>query len=127
MAILGNQKKSLKESKSVRMRNLSDENIHKIREDLDKENWLELLVPLQCNESFEHFHKILCESIDRHAPEETKKMSYRKQIRDPWITRGILTSLTKQKRLYQGTAAYKISCFHTQISKIQKSLKEYNT
>ena len=83
MAILGNQKKCLKESRSVRVRNLSDENILRIKEDLDKENWTELLSAQQCNEGFEHFHYILCESIDRHAPEEIKKISYGKQIRDP--------------------------------------------
>ena len=36
-----------------------------------------------------------------HAPEETKKISYRMQVRDPWMTKGLLTSLKKQKRLYR--------------------------
>ena len=101
VAILGDQRKSLKENRTVKVRNLSDENIAKIKDDLDKENWHNRLSPLQCNESFECFHNLLCDSIDKHAPEEIKKISYRKQIRDPWITRGILTSLAKQKRLYR--------------------------
>ena len=100
VAILGNQKRSLKESKSIKVRNLSDENINRIKEDLNQKDWPKILRPLQCNESFEYFHNFLCDSIDRHAPEETHKISYRKQIKDPWITRGILTSLAKQKRLY---------------------------
>ena len=101
VAILGNQKKSLKESKTIKVRNLSDENINRIKEDLNKEDWSEILKPQQCNESFEHYHNFLCESIDRHAPEEIKRISYRKQIKDPWITRGILASLAKQMRLYR--------------------------
>ena len=93
--ILGNQKKSLKESRLVKVRNLSDENIGKIKGDLDNVNWGILLADHQCNKSFETFHNILCKSIDKHAPEETKKISYMKLIRDPWITKGILTSLAK--------------------------------
>ena len=60
VAILGNQKNSLKESSSISMRELSDENIDKIKGDLDSVNWGELLADQQCNKSFATFHNILC-------------------------------------------------------------------
>ena len=60
-----------------------------------------MLITQHCNNAFATFHNILCENINKHAPEGTKKLSYKRQIRDPWITRGILTNLTKQKRLYR--------------------------
>ena len=32
---------------------------------------------------------------------KTRNSAYKKQIRDPWITKGILTSLDRQKKMYQ--------------------------
>ena len=51
-------------------------------------------------ESFTIFHNKLCETIDKHAPETTNRISARKLIRDPWITKGILISLNRQRNLY---------------------------
>ena len=101
IALLGNQKKSLKQSITVTVRNLSDENIQLIREDLDMIDWENVLENQNCNTGFTTFHQILRESMDKHAPEKAKKLSYKKQIRDPWITKGILTSLARQKKLYR--------------------------
>ena len=101
VAILGNQKKCLKESRIVKSRNLCEENIKKINADIRTENWTQTLENKDCNESFNLFHQRLCTSINTHAPEEVKKLSYKMQIRDPWIMKGILTSLNKQKRLYR--------------------------
>ena len=101
IALLGNQRKSLKECKTIRVRNLSEDKIQCIKDDLGKTDWEERLKYQNCNTGFTTFHHTLCESINKHAPEEVKKLSYKKQIRDPWITKGILTSLAKQKRLYR--------------------------
>ena len=100
LVLLGNQKKYLKESKKVTVRNLSEENIHKIRNDLDSVKWEEILSVYDCTKGFETFHNTVIESINKHAPVEIKRVTYKKQIRDPWITKGILVSLAKQKRLY---------------------------
>ena len=101
IALLGNQKKSLKQSMTVTVRNLSEEKIQLIRDDLDMIEWEDILKNLNCNKGFTTFHQILCESMNKHAPEETKKLSYKRQIRDPWIMKGILKSLARQKRLYR--------------------------
>ena len=101
LVLLGNQKKCLKQSKKVTVRNLSEENIQKIRNDLDSVKWEEILSVYDCTKGFETFHNTVMESINKHAPEEIKRVTYKKQIRDPWITKGILVSLAKQKRLYR--------------------------
>ena len=71
---------------TIKVRNLSEERVQHIKDDLDKINWEETLGNQNCNTGFATFHHILCESINTHAPEETRKLSYKKQIRDPWIT-----------------------------------------
>ena len=66
-------------------------------------------------------------------PVEIKRVTYKKQIRDPWITKGILVSLAKQKRLYreQLHAKSSISTHNYQTyrnllkSTIQKSKNSY--
>ena len=100
MVTLFNQKKCKRESKNITSRPLTDKNIQKINNDLllDWDNELEG----KCvEESFTLFHNKLIETIDKHAPETTRKISGRKLIRDPWITKGIITSLNKQRKLYQ--------------------------
>ena len=101
IALLGNQKKSLKQSITVTVRNLSDENTQLIREDLERIDWENVLKDQNCSTGFSTFHQTLCESMDKHAPEKKKKLNYKRQIRDPWITKGILTSLARQKKLYR--------------------------
>ena len=101
VAMLGNQKKSLRESKIVKTRDFSDQNIEKIKAELSELDWTDILTDLDCNDSFNKFHQILCKAIDKHAPETQRKISYQKLARDPWITKGIINSLTKQKRLYR--------------------------
>ena len=49
-------------------------------------------------EDFNKFHSKLCTIIDTYAPEKEKKISAKKVVQDPWITRGILTNLSKQKK-----------------------------
>ena len=101
VALLSNQKKCIKECKTITTRDLNEANINKIKEDLNGNDWDTILMNQNCNEGFNIFHRTVCESIDKHAPEMTRTISYKNQVRDPWITKGILTSLTKQKRLYR--------------------------
>ena len=54
VAILGNQRKCIKESKVVKFRNLCDENINKIKTDLACFKWDELFDGRNCNDSFNY-------------------------------------------------------------------------
>ena len=100
MITLFNQRKCNKESKKITSRPLTDKNIQKINQDLQVD-WNSELEGKSVEESFTLFHNKLMEKIDKHAPERTKRISARKIIRDPWITKGILTSLNRQRKLYQ--------------------------
>ena len=75
--------------------------IEKIKGDLQVVDWNERLKNLKCNDSFNEFHNKVCKTIDTHAPETERKISYKRQATDPWMTTGLMTSLIKQKRLYK--------------------------
>ena len=96
-----NQNKSMKGQKTVKHRKLDSLAFDKINQDINGENWPELLSKLDANDSFNLFNEKLITSIDNHAPEKTLKLGRKSLIRDPWITTGILRSLKWQKQLYK--------------------------
>ena len=100
LVIIKNQRKCLKESKTITSRPLTDTNLDKINVELSLINWDQELKSTTVEEDFSKFHDKLCAIIDTYAPEKEKKISAKKVVQDPWITRGILTSLRKQKKLY---------------------------
>ena len=55
---------------------------------------------LTCNEGFEKFHKFLVDTIYKLCPEKQIKVRGKRKRYDPWITKGIQHSISKQKRLY---------------------------
>ena len=55
---------------------------------------------MNVNEAFEYFHSTLLKSIDAHCLKREYSISYDKMIRDPWITKGLINSIRKQKKLY---------------------------
>ena len=100
LVIIKNQRKCLKENKTITSRPLTDTNLDKINVELSLINWDQELKSTTVEEDFSKFHDKLCAIIDTYAPEKEKKISAKKVVQDPWITRGILTSLRKQKKLY---------------------------
>ena len=82
-------------------RKLNDKSIERIKKSLDQNNWQNLLEGKSCNAAFECFHNILLSSIDDHAPEKSVKVSYKSV--QPWMSKGLLKCLSKQKRMYCGT------------------------
>ena len=100
MVVIKNQKKCLKESKIIKSRPLTDTNLEKINVELSLTNWDQEFKEGSVEENFTKFHDKLCATIDTYAPEKERKISAKKVVQDPWITRGILTSLSKQKKLY---------------------------
>ena len=100
LVVIKNQRKCMKEGKIITSRPLTDTNLDKINEELASINWDKELVSDTVEEDFNKFHNKLCAIIDTYAPEKKRKISAKKVVQDPWITRGILTSLSKQKKLY---------------------------
>ena len=100
MVTLFNQRKCKKEGRIVKSRPLTDKNIQKINSDLLR-NWEQELEGKNVEESFNIFHDILIQTIDKYAPETEKRISAKKLIKDPWITKGLITSMNRQRKLYQ--------------------------
>ena len=100
MITLFNQKKCRKEGRIVKSRSLTEKSIELIKCDL-RRNWEHELEGKNVDESFKLFHTILMETIDKYAPEVEKRISAKKLIRDPWITKGLIISMNKQRKLYQ--------------------------
>ena len=76
--ILKNQKKSLKECRVIKSRNLDDIRLERINSKLKQHNWDEILVNMDASKGFLKFHTMVCSSIDKHAPEVHRKVNYKK-------------------------------------------------
>ena len=53
------------------------------------------------NEAFDKFHHTVNESIENRCPTKKIKISRKKIIKEPWLTKGIINSSRKQLRLYK--------------------------
>ena len=100
LVVIKNQKKCIKESKTIISRPLTDKNLGKINEELASINWDNELTSDTVEDDFNKLHNKLCSIIDTYVPEKRRKINTKKVVQDPWITKGILTSLNKQRKLY---------------------------
>ena len=53
------------------------------------------------NELFNNFVHIISHSIDTHAPLKPISRRMRKLLQKPWITKGLLTSIKKKRRMFK--------------------------
>ena len=65
----------------------------------------------------------MIDTIEKHAPETEKRISAKNIIRDPWITRGLLTSLKKQQRLYKHSLMVKTPAARNKYTHYRNLLK----
>ena len=112
LVMLRDLDKSIRGNTLIRSRNLNQKNIDKINEDLLTYDWGSLLSKTNADLGFSIFHKILCTTIDKHAPETTKKIKTKKVIRNPWITSGIMRSLNKQRKMFKAHLKGDVSTFN---------------
>ena len=112
LVILRDLDKSIRGNTLIRSRNLNQKNLEKINEDLLKYDWGSLLNEANADLGFSIFHKTLCTTIDKHAPETTKKINSKKVIRNPWITSGIMRSLNKQRQMFKAHLKGDVSTFN---------------
>ena len=133
LVILKNQNKSIKGSSKIEFRTLDEIATRTIKQLLDQNIWDTELGNLETEDCFNKFHDILLETIDKVAPIKIKTVSHKKLIRDPWITTGLMTSLTKQRRLYRAqlgcgntVPAHKYKEYRNLLKKlVRKSKQEY--
>ena len=65
---------------------------------MDAIDWLHTLKDKDCETSFNLFHDILLKTIDKYASE--KKVKKNEKSVQPWISKGLLKCIRKQKSLY---------------------------
>ena len=103
MLMLCKSKRS-REPLVIKKRNLCDENVQSIVDDLNSVNW-HYLDNIDCDTGFTSFHNKVIEIIDRHSPEYSVKISAKKKIRNPWITVGMRRSSIALSKMYKKTVS----------------------
>ena len=83
---------------------------------------------LDANSGFDYFHSALTKTIDKIAPEIEVGLNYNKTARDPWVTKGILNSIRRQKKLYleqlrDTTITNKYKSYRNQLQKVLRKAK----
>ena len=81
-------------------------NISSLKKDLQSVDWNSLLLEesgaeLDVNSQFDWFHLLLLSKLDIHCPEKMFDLSPKKLLREPWLTKGLVCSYTKQRCLYK--------------------------
>ena len=104
---LNNQRCLKKEPKKIKTREINDKKISQIMNKLDRIEWVKELTDLDADNAFSSFHKHLVETIESEIPEKTKTLSYKRVIRDPWLTVGLQKCMKKQQSLYGDTLTSK--------------------
>ena len=128
LVVLKDQKRSTKGPRFITTRNLDDCKINEIILALQKNNWSESLSELDANSRFDHFHSVLIKTIDRIAPETELRVNCNKTAKDPWVTKGILNSICRQKKLYleqlcNSTITNKYKSYRNQLQRILRKAK----
>ena len=107
--------------------------VKRLQQSLCEINWNDL-----CNQNkdvntmTEKFHSTLCEKIDRFCPERTRKVNYSKLRHEPWLTTGIMKSITRSKKLYKNTLIVNVKeqkvdkyrNYNKQLQKIKRASKK---
>ena len=87
--------------KNVYMRNYSNFEPQKFIEDPKAINLTEKISQLKStNDKYNFFHDKVIEVINAHAPLSKLSSKKQKQLKKPWITKGIRTSIKKKNNLY---------------------------
>ena len=87
----------------IKSRNLRKHNMEVLKQSLDNTNFKRLIVVNDLNTSFSNVHSKLVEQIDWFVPETTCTICGKKLWREPWISAGLLKSITRCKKLYKDT------------------------
>ena len=98
LAMLNNEKR--REPLYVEYRQINDTVYSNITENLNQNSW-SFLEKKNSEDSFNIFHETLVSIYDHCAPVKMLKVSRKKVIRDPWITKGIRLSSIALSKMYR--------------------------
>ena len=85
--------------KIITSRNLCKKNIERMKNDLETTDWPAVITE-SVDESFDSFHDLLIDTVNKHSPIITRKISRNKFRKEPWVSASILRSINTQKKLY---------------------------
>ena len=88
-----------------------------MNEELNTYNLMELLCDLNTEDSFNVLHNPLVGAFDVYMPEKTKRVSNKICKHEPWITKGIMNSIVKQKQLYKRTYSKSMTLLYLRNAK----------
>ena len=111
------------EPKRIENRCMKPKNLNALKRHLSSIKW-EKYMSTDINIMFDQVHTVITESVDTYLPKTIKIISPKQQIRKPWITKGILKSITYSKKLYRKTLRKDSNTVdHENYVNYQKSLK----
>ena len=84
-------------------REMKEDNIQKIKEELREISWECIMHTDDVNESFDVFHHQLQECISRNTTEKRITIPYKQILKEPWMTLGIKKATRKKLHLYKQT------------------------
>ena len=92
----------MNETIKIQCRDMQDCTFNIINTELSGITW-ETVITENVNTSFNTFHDILCNIIDRHSPLKSKAVNIKNFWREPWVSRGLQKCIGRQKLLYQNS------------------------
>ena len=102
---------------------MQKDSMHKIRSDLDC-NWELLNATNNVNQCYDIFNEQLNSVINKYVEEKTVKISYKKIIKEPWLTKGIIESNKKQLCLYNQWLLNKKATDHDRYKQYRDTLRK---
>ena len=102
IAVLDHLIPRINETIKIQSRDLQDCTLEKINTELSGITW-ETVITENANDSFDKFHNVLCNTIERHSPLKSKTINIAKLWSERWISKGLQKCMCKQKLLYQAS------------------------
>ena len=108
---------------TININRIDEKNYNSINTDLEID-WDSYLCNATANESFQLFHNKLLETLDQYVENKTVKLSYKKVIKEPWLTKGIIQANRKQLLLYKNWLKDKDNIKYERYKQYQKVLRK---
>ena len=85
---------------TVTYRVMNDQSIENLKNSLDKCDWCGVFSSNDANLAYNSFVQIFSDHVNKHLPIKTVHFNKYRHKHEPWVTRGILTSLKTKEKLY---------------------------
>ena len=98
---IGSEKKYKNEPMQITCHTINESQIQQIKTTLENYDWTEMYNIVDINEAYSYFSQTLNNIINTIAPVKIKTIPYKRIIREPWMTTGLLKSSTTVDKLYK--------------------------